>query len=149
VEQGARPLSERKGTIERISSAAAALPCGIGHGSWTTVPRRVSAIAGYFAQCAGNAWRLLPQQRYEIIFLDVVLPDVGGDQICRTAEKNPATQDTPGNMQWWIFARSARVRGKMAGCSSYPVKHRIPRSVAEGRSRLPVDQERRERAICR
>jgi len=64
----------------------------------------------------------LAKKKYDIIFLDVVLPGTDGYQACKEIRKNPKTKRTPVIM---LTSRSSpfdRVRGSLAGCSTYLTK---------------------------
>ncbi|MBE9608575.1 response regulator [Chitinilyticum piscinae] len=59
---------------------------------------------------------------YDMIFLDVVLPNVDGYQVCKTIRKNRATRETPIIMLTSKSSPFDRVRGTLAGCSTYLTK---------------------------
>lgn len=60
--------------------------------------------------------------RYDIIFLDVVLPDVDGYSICKTIKKDKLHKQTPVIMLTGKGSPFDRVRGKLAGCDIYLTK---------------------------
>ncbi len=79
--------------------------------------------------------RLLAQSRYDIIFLDVVLPGTDGYQVCKDIRKNPKTKQTPVVMLTSKSSPFDRVRGSLVGCSAYltkPVDYNSFREVVGG-----------------
>ena len=53
---------------------------------------------GYEVDSAGNAAEVLDKienNKYDLILLDVVMPDRNGFSVCRELKKNPATKDIP------------------------------------------------------
>jgi twitching motility two-component system response regulator PilG len=83
---------------------------------------RALNIMGDFAENAGEAFALLRRNTYDIIFLDVVLPQVDGYKMCRVIKKDKNTKNTPIIMLTGKSSTFDRVRGKFAGCDSYLVK---------------------------
>lgn len=75
-----------------------------------------------FAESGEQAFDLLDRRRYDIIFLDVVLPGVDGYRICKTIKKNGATKETPVIMLTSKSSPFDRVRGTFAGCDTYLTK---------------------------
>ncbi|HEY6096366.1 MAG TPA: response regulator [Gallionellaceae bacterium] len=59
---------------------------------------------------------------YDIIFLDVVLPNADGYQVCKAIKKNSATKRTPVVMLTSKSSPFDRVRGSLAGCDTYLTK---------------------------
>jgi two-component system, cell cycle response regulator len=59
---------------------------------------------------------------YDMIFLDVVLPNADGYQVCRTIRKNRDTKNTPIIMLTSKSSPFDRVRGTLAGCNTYLTK---------------------------
>ena len=59
---------------------------------------------------------------YDIIFLDVILPDVDGYTICKTIKKDKELKQTPVIMLTGKGSPFDRVRGKLAGCDIYLTK---------------------------
>lgn len=59
---------------------------------------------------------------YDIIFLDVVLPDVDGYTICKSIRKDKHRKQTPVVMLTGKDSPFDRVRGKLAGCDIYLTK---------------------------
>ncbi len=59
---------------------------------------------------------------YDIIFLDVVMPGMDGYQVCKTIRRIPQTKQTPVVMLTSKSSPFDKVRGSLAGCSSYLTK---------------------------
>lgn len=68
----------------------------------------------------------LQNNRFDFIFLDVVMPGMDGYEVCKLIKRNKSTKDIPVVM---LTSRSSpfdKVKGKLAGCNSYltkPVEH--------------------------
>lgn len=74
------------------------------------------------AETGERALELLVQNNYDLIFLDVVLPGVGGYQVCKDIRSNPKTKQTPVIMLTSKSSPFDRVRGSLVGCSAYLTK---------------------------
>ena len=69
-----------------------------------------------------EAARLLTIQRYDLIFVDVVMPDIDGYKLTRLIKKDKVMRNVPVVM---LTSRSSPfdlLRGALAGCNSYLVK---------------------------
>jgi two-component system cell cycle response regulator len=80
------------------------------------------------------ALRKIALNRYDIIFLDVVLPGADGYQICKTIKKDKAAKDTPVIMLTGKTSPFDRIKGSLAGCDTYltkPVNNETFRGVVE------------------
>lgn len=64
----------------------------------------------------------LAKKRYDIIFLDVVMPGADGYQVCKTIRRNQETKLTPIVMLTSKSSPFDKVRGSLAGCSTYLTK---------------------------
>ncbi|TXH77195.1 MAG: response regulator [Lysobacteraceae bacterium] len=74
------------------------------------------------AESAEMAMTLLEQCRFDIAFLDVVMPGADGYALCRRIRHNPVTRRMPVLM---LTSRSSpfdRARGALAGCDTYLAK---------------------------
>ncbi len=79
-----------------------------------------------FAETAAQAFERLSNFSYDLIFLDVVLPDLDGYQICRAIKQDVRKRQVPVVMLTSKSSPFDRIRGKLAGCNSYlskPVSH--------------------------
>ncbi len=74
------------------------------------------------AESGEQAFELLTQKNYDMIFLDVVLPGVDGYQICKTIKKDKATKKTPVIMLTSKSSPFDRIKGALAGCDTYLTK---------------------------
>lgn len=74
------------------------------------------------AESGEEAFELLSQKDYDIIFLDVVLPGVDGYQICKTIKKDKARKKTPVIMLTSKSSPFDRIKGALAGCDTYMTK---------------------------
>jgi two-component system cell cycle response regulator len=91
-------------------------------------------IKAEIADTGEYALELLSGQKFDIIFLDVILPGTDGYQICKQIRKNPRTRHTPVVMLTSKSSPFDRVRGSLAGCSAYltkPVDYNMFRETVE------------------
>lgn len=95
---------------------------------------------------ASDALGVLRLRRYELCFVDVVMPGVDGFRLTREIKRDPLTRATPVLI---LTSRSSPLdlaRGALAGCNSYLVKPISIQSLRETVSRqlqLPLS-----RAVC-
>lgn len=75
-----------------------------------------------FAETGEDAIKLVNENDYNIIFLDVILPGIDGYDICKLIKKNPAKVKTPVIMLTSNSSPADRIKGKMAGCDTYLIK---------------------------
>ena len=75
-----------------------------------------------FAETGEQAEQMLDQNRYDIIFLDVILPGVDGYDICKKFKKDPVKGKTPVIMLTSNSSPADQIKGKMAGCDTYLIK---------------------------
>ena len=71
---------------------------------------------------AAEALEALAKRRYELVFVDVIMPVMDGYQLTRAIKREPATRGTPVVI---LTSRSSPfdlARGALAGCNSYLVK---------------------------
>ena len=69
-----------------------------------------------------QAFELLAQKNYDLIFLDVVLPGIDGYQICKNIKKDKARKKTPVIMLTSKSSPFDRIKGALAGCDTYLTK---------------------------
>lgn len=74
------------------------------------------------AETGEQGLELLGKQHYDIIFLDVVMPGADGYQVCKTIRRNQHTKFTPIVMLTSKSSPFDKVRGSLAGCSTYLTK---------------------------
>lgn len=73
-----------------------------------------------YAGSAGEALALLNDRRYDVAFLDVVLPDMDGFQICKSIKNT--NKNTAVVMLTAKSSAADKVKGSLAGCDAYLVK---------------------------
>ena len=79
-------------------------------------------VKGALAENGTAALEAIKLKRFDIIFLDVVMPGMDGYALCRQIKSTPATRATPVVM---LTSRSSpfdRARGALAGCDTYLTK---------------------------
>lgn len=74
------------------------------------------------AESGEKALELLKDNRYDMIFLDVILPGMDGYEICKTIKGDDATKSTPVVMLTGSSSAADQVKGELAGCDSYLIK---------------------------
>lgn len=75
-----------------------------------------------FADCARDALDLIRDRRYDLVFLDVVLPDMDGYRVCKTVKGDKLTRSVPVIMLTSRDTAFDKVRGKMSGADTYLTK---------------------------
>ncbi len=79
-------------------------------------------IKSELAENGETALKAMQLKRFDIIFLDVIMPGMDGYALCRQIKSAPATRATPVVM---LTSRSSpfdRARGALAGCDTYLTK---------------------------
>ena len=74
------------------------------------------------AETGEEAEKLIRDNTYDIVFLDVILPGVDGYDICKMIKKDPQKSKTPVIMLTSNSSPADRIKGKMAGCDTYLIK---------------------------
>jgi twitching motility two-component system response regulator PilG len=74
------------------------------------------------AEDGETAMKKIALGRYDIIFLDVVLPGMDGYQICKAIKHDSASKSTPVIMLTGKSSPFDRIKGSLAGCNSYLTK---------------------------
>lgn len=75
-----------------------------------------------FAATGEDALALVRHSRYDIIFLDVLLPGIDGYRVCKAIRAGRLTKDTPVVMLTSKDSAIDKVRGIMAGSNVYLIK---------------------------
>ena len=91
-------------------------------------------IAADFAENATQAFDYLDRGAYDLVFLDVVLPDVDGYKICKTIKRDKSKKGMPVVMLTGKSSPFDQVRGRLSGCNTYltkPVDHRTFQKVID------------------
>lgn len=74
------------------------------------------------AEDAEAALDLIENGNYDVIFLDVVLPEMDGYKVCKLVKTNALTRSIPVVMLTGKSSPFNKVRGVMAGCDRYLTK---------------------------
>ena len=74
------------------------------------------------AEDAETALELIEKRNYDVIFLDVVLPNMDGYKVCKLIKAKKTTRSTPVVMLTGKTSPFNKVRGVMAGCDRYLTK---------------------------
>jgi CheY-like chemotaxis protein len=100
---------------------------------------------GYEVTCAGDgeeALRRIPEERPDLIVLDVMMPRLNGYQVCRTLKSNPELRDIPVVFLSAKNQQGDRFWGKDCGADAYLTKpfsaaklERVIQELLEGGSR--------------
>lgn len=85
--------------------------------------RTISAFTG------GEALELARGHRPDVVFLDLMLPDISGYEVCRALGGERATGDIPVVMVTARVAEEGRIEGFRAGVADYVAKPYTPRQI--------------------
>lgn len=91
-------------------------------------------VASDCAETGEQALQMLAKNEYDIVFLDIVLPGADGYEVCRKIKHNRDTKRVPVVMLTSKSSPFDRIRGSLAGCSTYltkPVDHANFHAVVE------------------
>jgi len=140
-EQGYEPAPAFKDTIPKANKAQAA--------SSSSMPKDITALVVDdslpirtqlkialqniasnvdFAENGNDAMQLIEKNKYDIVFLDVILPGIDGYDVCKKIKQDPTRRKTPVIMLTSSTSPADRVKGKLAGCDTYlikPVQHAV------------------------
>lgn len=83
---------------------------------------RMLGVDADFAEDGDQALLKLSQAKYDIVFLDVVMPGKDGFAVCKLIKKNPTTKDVPVVMLTGKSSAMDKVKGSLAGCQAYLTK---------------------------
>ncbi len=75
-----------------------------------------------FADCGEKALEYVRQQRYDFIFLDIIMPGIDGFETCSKMRELPEVKRVPIIMLSAKNSPLDEVKGVMAGCSTYMTK---------------------------
>jgi two-component system, cell cycle response regulator len=79
-------------------------------------------IATEAAEDAQRGLDKLQERYYDLVFLDVMLPDMDGYQVCKLIKKDPRTHRVPVIMLTSKGSTINRIQGSIAGCDRYLIK---------------------------
>ena len=83
---------------------------------------RLHDLSVDLAEDAEAALDLIQESNYDVIFLDVVLPEMDGYKVCKLIKSNATTRSIPIVMLTGKTSPFNKVRGVMAGCDRYLTK---------------------------
>ena len=86
------------------------------------VALRRAGITAEFAQDAESALQLIGAKKYDILFLEVMLPGNDGYEICKTVKKDKDKKHIPVVMLTKKSSPFDKVKGKLSGCDAYLTK---------------------------
>ncbi|MDC3958942.1 response regulator [Polyangium jinanense] len=66
-----------------------------------------------------SAWQMLGEERPDLVFLDVNLPDVNGFELCQRMQANPETKDVPVIFMTALSDRESKLKGLRMGAVDY------------------------------
>jgi twitching motility two-component system response regulator PilG len=75
-----------------------------------------------FAETGEDALGLIETKRYDVVFLDVILPGLDGYEVCKRIRKSASNPRTPIVMLTSNSSPADRIKGKLAGCDTYLIK---------------------------
>ena len=88
---------------------------------------RGTPISADYAVCGKDALEKIKTTQYDLIFLDIIMPDIYGYEVCRQLRKNENYKRTPVIMLSGKTEPLDEVEGILAGATTYllkPVKHK-------------------------
>lgn len=94
-----------------------------------------------FAETGEEALKFINSKRYDVIFLDVILPGIDGYAVCMTIKRHPENQKAPVIMLTGNSSPADRIKGKLAGCDTYlikPVRQAVFEEVVREFLKTPV-----------
>lgn len=86
-------------------------------------------IAADLAEDARQGLDKLQEGYFDLVFLDVMLPDMDGYQVCKLIKKDPDTRRVPVVMLTSKGSPINRLQGSIAGCDRYLIKPATEKDV--------------------
>ena len=74
------------------------------------------------AENAEQALQAIQQKKYDVVFLDVVMPGMDGYTACKKIKKNYLNKNTPVILLTSKSSSFDKIKGTLAGCDAYLVK---------------------------
>ncbi len=87
---------------------------------------RETSISADYAACGEEALKKIEGRQYDLVFLDIIMPDINGYEVCKKLRKKKNYKKTPVIMLSGKTSPLDEVEGILAGASTYllkPVKH--------------------------
>lgn len=88
-------------------------------------------LSAEFAPDAETALRIVREKHYDLIFLDVMLPEMDGYKACKLLKSNPTTRVTPVVMLTSKRSPFNKMHGALVGCDRYLTKPVDPGKVRD------------------
>ncbi|TQV89075.1 response regulator [Aliikangiella coralliicola] len=91
-------------------------------------------LLGIHPDCCATgeqAMERINKLRYDLIFLDIVLPGIDGYEICKMIRQSPIQKNTPVCMLTGKSNMFNMVKGKLAGCDKYITKPASSNELAD------------------
>lgn len=102
------------------------------------------------AKSGGEAIKKVQMERPRLVFIDLMMPDMNGDAVCRFIKSNKATRHIPVIMVTTKSDSESRSRCEQAGCDDYITKPVTQRDLFEKiKTYVPVERRRHKRASLR
>ncbi len=93
---------------------------------------RILKLRGYATRSeftGETAIEAVESQPFDVVFLDLMLPDIDGYEVCRRIKERPETRGTPVVMVSAALADENRERGIQAGADGYIPKPYTPNQI--------------------
>ena len=74
------------------------------------------------AENAEQALQAIAAKKYDVVFMDVVMPGMDGYTACKRIKKNPLNRNTPVILLTSKSSSFDKIKGTLAGCDAYLVK---------------------------
>ena len=95
------------------------------------------------AETGEDALGKIGNTRYDIIFLDVMLPGIDGNRVCKSIKREPKTRHIPVVMLTSRDAVLDKVRGMMSGADVYLTKPLVRSALLSAMERCLPEWSRR------
>jgi len=83
---------------------------------------RLAGISAELVASGEQALEQITKKKYDVVFLDVMMPGINGYQTCKAIKADLINKTTPVIMLTGKSSSFDRVKGKFAGCNSYITK---------------------------
>ena len=83
---------------------------------------RFHNVATDCVETGEQALEMLGKKDYDLVFLDIILPGADGYEVCRAIKHRHGTKRLPVIMLTSKSSPFDRIRGSLAGCSTYLIK---------------------------
>ena len=105
----------------------------------------VYGMSALFVDNGEQAVQMARRQRFDVVFLDVMLPGIDGYEVCKQIRWHSQNRNVPVCMLTGKSTMFNRVRGKLAGCDIYltkPVQARELKEVIDSLLKQAEQQQR-------